>query len=89
METKKCIQCGHILPLSEFDEDKRSRDGHRRACKVCLGVHEKREGSSVSVVSVKTGGNPKLSEFKPLDLILELRHRGYHGELIFTKKVVV
>lgn len=44
--TKKCKVCGKFLPLSEFSEDKRSKDGYRKTCKVCAGVHESRTVNS-------------------------------------------
>lgn len=89
METKKCMKCGSVLPVSEFAEDKRSKDGYRRICKVCGGVHESRSLHLATRIIRKEGGNPQLAMFKPVDLIMELRHRGYHGELTFSQKVVV
>lgn len=89
METKQCAKCGSLLPLSEFAEDRRSKDGYRKICKVCGGVHETRIIPPVAKTLIKEGGNPALSLFRPVDLIMELRHRGYRGELTYSKKVVV
>ena len=93
METKKCMKCGSVLPVTEFAEDKRSKDGYRRACRACLGVHEKRPsgglGNLITRIIAKEGGNPLLKDFKPIELINELRFRGYSGKLIFTKEVMV
>ena len=93
METKKCMKCGSVLPVTEFAEDKRSKDGYRRTCRACLGVHEKRPsgglGNLITRIIAKEGGNPLLKDFKPIELINELRFRGYSGKLIFTKEVMV
>ena len=35
------------------------------------------------------GGNPDLAQFKPRELIEELRFRGYHGELKLTQTIKV
>lgn len=35
METKPCIRCGRVLPLSSFHIDKRQKDGHCIYCKDC------------------------------------------------------
>lgn len=89
--TKKCKQCGGVLPLSEFSEDKRSKDGYRKICKSCAGVHEKRCEKSVSTIIKRTveGGVAALKGISPQDLIAELRFRGYRGKLTFTREVVV
>jgi hypothetical protein len=41
--TKRCKCCGAVKPLSSFAPHKRSRDGHRHACKPCV-----RRGLAVS-----------------------------------------
>jgi len=33
---KKCSKCGKIKPLSEFNKNCQSKDGHRPNCKVCV-----------------------------------------------------
>ena len=91
METKKCKKCGSILPVSEFSEDKRSKDGYRKICKACAGVHENRGLSQMAaIVSRKIeGGITALKGVTAKDLIEELHFRGYRGKLTYTKEVVV
>ena len=36
MESKTCIKCGEVKPLSEFYKDKGKKDGHYGACKKCV-----------------------------------------------------
>ena len=91
METKKCKQCGSILPMTEFAEDRRSKDGYRKICKACAGVHEKRGADPVTTIvkrSIK-GGIEALKGISPQELIAELRFRGYHGKLTYTREVVI
>ena len=91
METKKCKHCNCILPISEFAEDRRSKDGYRKICKACAGVHEKRGISGVATIVRRSieGGIAALKGITPQELIAELRYRGYHGKLTYTKEVVV
>ena len=35
MNTKKCIKCGEVKPITEFHKHKVMKDGHRNICKVC------------------------------------------------------
>lgn len=93
METtmKKCKVCGKVLPITEFAEHKRSRDGHRNTCKVCAGVHEKRGIKQITEVVKRSveGGIAALKGISANDLIAELRFRGYRGKLTFSRDVVV
>lgn len=90
-ETKKCIVCGKVLPMSEFAEDKRSKDGYRRTCKVCAGVHETRLVHSFGKEISRTvkGGIESLKGISTQDILAELRFRGYKGQLQYTREVVV
>ena len=91
METKKCKKCGSVLPVSEFSEDKRSRDGYRKICRTCAGVHEKRGvGHMTAIVRRKIeGGIEALKGITAKELIDELHFRGYRGKLTYTREVVV
>jgi len=33
--TKKCKECGLMLPLTSFHRDKHRRDGHYSVCRTC------------------------------------------------------
>jgi len=41
VETKRCIQCGEVKPLSEFYRRKDSKDGFNNRCKKCLDEYQK------------------------------------------------
>ena len=36
MEEKKCTRCGELLPLSMFNKNKSTKDGHLTICKMCM-----------------------------------------------------
>lgn len=93
METtmKKCKVCGKVLPITEFAEHKRSRDGYRNTCKVCAGVHETRLVHSFGKEINRTvkNGIESLKGISTQDILAELRFRGYKGQLQYTREVVV
>lgn len=41
-ESKKCLKCGQVLPLTEFYKKARSKDGHQSICKKCARVQSKK-----------------------------------------------
>lgn len=89
--TKRCKVCKKILPVSEFAEHRRSKDGYRNVCKVCAGVHESRVvhpfGKEIKR-SIK-GGVEALKGISIHDIFAELNFRGYRGKLVYTKEVTV
>ena len=42
METKKCSECGRILPLSEFNKNRRSKDGLQDRCRECFSRYNRK-----------------------------------------------
>lgn len=86
METKKCIECGRELPISEFRKNYLSADGHTSVCNGCMSA--KRQAKK-SVRTVAGGGNPALADFTPRELIEELRARDYKGTLEYTKTITL
>lgn len=82
METKKCKECGSILPVSEFSHHPKTADG---LCNTCINCHSAKisKGRKKSQV----GTNPKLAQFKPRELMDELKARGYKGTLSFTQEI--
>lgn len=39
---KKCSGCGRLLPLSEFNKLRRSKDGHQPRCRQCFSEYNKK-----------------------------------------------
>ena len=64
-ETRKCMVCGKILPISKFEIF--TKRGYHTARKAC----EDKEYSQ----------DEKFKDFTSRELILELRARGYRGKL--------
>lgn len=42
METKTCCYCNEVKPLSDFNKNKRMKDGYQSRCKMCHGIHNKK-----------------------------------------------
>ena len=42
MELKKCSECGRMLPISEFNKNRNSRDGLQDRCRDCFSAYNKR-----------------------------------------------
>lgn len=40
--TKKCSECGRVLPISEFNKLRRSKDGHQDRCRDCFSRYNKK-----------------------------------------------
>lgn len=75
IETRKCSCCGKTLPLSAFE--KFGVKGYHTKCKRCEGKEDYED--------------ERFKDIDSRDLILELRHRGYRGELeqVTINKVVI
>lgn len=94
METKICVCCGKVLPISSFGKNRRSSDGLMVECKECTNKkvrasRERRKSAGVRMVKTNEDGrNPELAKFHPRELIAELKARGYSGEIYYTQKTV-
>lgn len=42
MELKKCSECGRMLPISEFNKNRNSRDGLQDRCRDCFSAYNRR-----------------------------------------------
>ena len=95
METKNekitdkmvCKCCGRELPISEFSM---AGYGHHKTCKEC--EIKKRKQSKVKKSEVEDlqrqleeARTARLNNFTPRELMLELKRRGYEGELTYTE----
>lgn len=84
IKTKRYPKCGRELPASEFYVKNSAADGLQTWCKECQKI------ASHNRFTSKTHSkccNPELGRFTPRQLIEELRHRGYTGELQYVQKI--
>lgn len=87
METKKCPRCGKELPIENFYIMK---DGRVYAyCKQCSCELKKKYQTEKKERRQREIANNDLKNITSRELILELRRRGYRGELIYEQKVKI
>jgi len=93
---KVCTKCGRTLPLSKFCRCTRNKDGLQRWCKDCQNEASRnrqkakeKTASRQTAVHQSDGRNPELAKFKPVQLIDELRARGYRGTLTYTYEITL
>jgi ribosome-binding protein aMBF1 (putative translation factor) len=96
MESKICKDCGRELPISYF---KKTRYGERvSVCTECatMKMRENKEKKRImEEIKAKEEAQKKadaqatltLADFTPRQLMLELKRRGYEGELTFVQKI--
>lgn len=96
METKVCRKCGKELPTSEFFTSKKAKDGLHSYCKSCCmeaakeSQRRKREKKKKEEMAefekkYKIYTNRELAKFTPRELMLELKARGYTGDLLYQE----
>lgn len=100
METKVCKKCGRELPIDSFFKNKLMKDGHESQCKECKTAYaleyqkkyrarkreQKKENERIEFEKkYKVYTNRELAKFNPRELMLELKARGYEGELVFRE----
>ncbi len=87
--TQKCKCCGVERPFADFREDKRSKTGRALTCKTC--ETQKRKNALAKAGNSVTTDNKQrsLESYTAVELMLELRRRGYDGELIITERKTV
>ena len=99
METKVCAKCGQELPTSEFNRCNGNKDGLQAYCKQChrmsvkLSAKRREEKKAEQERAefekkYKIYTNRDLAKFTPRDLMLELKARGYEGELLYVEHIV-
>jgi hypothetical protein len=100
METKLCKHCGRDLPVSDFYTNSKAKDGLATYCKECSNAlsveytRKRRERKRMEAKEkeriefekkYKIYTNKDLAKFNPRELMLELKARGYEGELVFRE----
>lgn len=100
IKTKVCSKCGRELPLSEFHKKTKSKDGLQSCCKECGNkaaseyARRKKENEKARKIEneriefekkYKIYTHKDLAKFTPRELMLELKARGYEGELLFRE----
>lgn len=98
METKVCTKCGRELPIENFYTNKSLKGGHENCCKECKSAYsrewarrraaKKKEIENERIEfekKYKIYTNKDLAKFTPRELMLELKARGYEGELLFRE----
>ena len=95
IKTKKCAKCGNEYPVTEYYKNHRSKDGLQSYCKRCHAEESRKSAKRFSekkkdlidridtaehATLLKVYGNPKLAEFTPRELMVELKARGFRWE---------
>ena len=80
-KTKVCTGCGRTLPLSQFARHSKSADGYMSMCNDCRRRQRYK-------ATADTKDNP-LEKFTAIQLMKELKYRGYRGHLTYTEVRVV
>ena len=87
MNTKICKCCGRELPLEAF---RKTRLGVMNTCYECVSKNiakakaDKKEEAK-KADEVRMAKAARLSDFEPVELMRELKRRGYEGKLTYTK----
>ena len=102
IRTKVCKKCGKELPIENFYTNKSLKGGHDNTCRECKNAYSKewakknREKKKLQAKEneriefekkYKIYTNPELAKFTPRELMLELKARGYIGELLFVEVI--
>lgn len=95
IKLKKCAKCGNEYPVTEYYKNSKNKDGLQSYCKSCHAAaaresskrfSEKRKDlidrveTAEHTTLIKVYGNPKLAEFTPRELMVELKARGFRWE---------
>lgn len=94
METKEtmvCKCCGHELPIDNF---RMTHLGRRKTCNECIAkksseTKAKKKEAAYNVQKAQDARTLRLHDFTPLELMQELKRRGYDGRLTYTVTKVI
>lgn len=102
METRICRKCGRELPAENFFKNHTCKDGIDTICKDCKNEYqrewqkknkEKKKAQKIENERIefekkyKIYTNRELAKFTPRELMLELKARGYVGELLYVEVI--
>jgi hypothetical protein len=100
METKVCNKCGRELPVESFGKNHTCKDGRCGTCKDCKNAYtkewwkknqEKKKAQAKENERIEFEKKYKiytckeLAPFTPRELMLELKARGYTGDLLYQE----
>lgn len=85
LQTKQCVHCGKVLPVSEFYKNKTARDGLTSWCKNCFAERRREVARNARLYETRGG----LESYTPRQLMAELARRGYKGTLTYTETRIV
>ena len=85
--TKECAHCHRTLPVTEYYKKKGTADGLQCYCKQCQKEINNVFKRKKDFKKVGGEGNPELTRFTPRQLMLELKARGYTGELKYVQTI--
>lgn len=63
-QTKICSRCSEEKPISEFNKEKRSKDGHNCACKVCIRKYYKKYYAENTHVWEEYAARPEVAQIQ-------------------------
>ena len=86
METQVCKCCGRELPFESFAKN---AFGYIHVCKECNSSNRRaaalnRKKLKQQAIDAINARNLRLSDFKPRELMAELKRRGYEGKIRYT-----
>lgn len=84
----KCKCCGTERPAHDFRTDRRSKTGYALICKACE-TQKRKNAIAKSGAVVADIRQRSLEDYTPVELMKELRRRGYDGELTVTERKTV
>jgi hypothetical protein len=90
---KKCLKCGETKDVSYFYKQKSMKDGLNPYCKECFNNmvkysrHKIKDGGGLNLNKKAEDANNPLADFTPRQLMIELRRRGYEGELTIVHHI--
>ena len=79
IETKKCAKCHKDLPVTAYWKDKRNKDGLNCYCKECMKTFSAKARTIAKIE--KPDRSRPLKNIPLEEIVVELRLRGYEGEL--------
>lgn len=103
IKTKLCPKCGRELSVSKFYPNRRAKDGLATYCKECSNAisiecaRKRRERKKAQAKEneriefekkYKVYTDRDLAKYTPRQLMLELKARGYEGELLYIEHIV-